>query len=250
MLFSDSLVFVHVPKTAGESIVKYLIERLPGQKTLVDEPDWPPATPGLPLRVGLRLRLKAFLKNSGLWLPRSLTTVGGKRHARLFEIRDMFAAQGRRLEDVAAIVAVMRKPYDLEFSRYHYLRLGYHGVSGVARSREQSLAMQHDFEEFARKAPFQGRLPARIEDWYTLDGAVPPNLRIVRFEKLEEELRAAIDEFCSAEGRLPRRNATPHESYALHLSQAAEEAIYQKYRWLFDSGFYRRESPEVTSRYN
>lgn len=241
MLFSDSLVFVHVPKTAGESIVRYLIHHLPGQKTLVDEPDWPPV-PGLPRFVRARLRLKALLKRSGLWSPRSVCLVAGKRHARLFEIRDMAEARGRLLEEFPVILAVIRNPYDLEVSRYHYLRRGRHGVAGVTRGREQTIAMEHGFETFAARAPFHGRLPARMEEWYTLDGSIPSNLRIVRFENLEADLDRAIGELCRVAGRLPRLNATPHAPYAKYLSPATEEAIYQKYRWLFDRGFYRRET--------
>ncbi|MGH6887689.1 MAG: sulfotransferase domain-containing protein [Rhizomicrobium sp.] len=247
MLIHDAVVFVHVPKTAGESIVRYLIDHLPGQKTLVDEPDWPPASPGLPAVVRAKLRLKAMLKNSGLWLPRSLTIVAGKRHARLFEIRDMFAAQGRCLGDCPAILAVVRNPYDLEVSRYHYLRRGYHGVSGRARSREQRIAMEHNFELFALQAPFQGRLPARIEEWYQLDGCMPANLRIVRFEHLEADLHRAIGKFCPVTGRLPRLNVVHHEPYASYVSPRTEEAIYNKYRWLFDRQFYRREMEFVQS---
>lgn len=247
MLFSDSLVFVHVPKTAGESIVKYLIRHLPGQKTLVDEPDWPPPVPGLPRNVRAKLRLKAFLKSSGFLAPRSLSIIGGKRHARLFEIRDMLTVRGRRLEEFSVILSAIRNPYDLEVSRYHYLRRGRHGVAGVTRGREQKIAMRHDFEAFARQAPFHGRLPARIEEWYTLDGSLPRNLRIVRFETLEADLHRAVSNLCPVAGRLPRLNATPHAPYASLLSQAAEEAIYLKYRWLFDRGFYRRETDLLRS---
>jgi hypothetical protein len=242
MLFTDTLVFVHVPKTAGESIVKYLIRHLPEKKTLVDEPDWPPAAPLLPAAVRLKLRLKSMLKRSGLGLPRSLSLVAGKRHARLFEIRDMFAADGRSLEQFRAILAVIRNPYDLEVSRYHYLRLGQHGVSGLARGREQRIAIEESFEQFALTAPYQGRLPARIEEWYQLDGRIPANLRIARFEKLEADLKQALAGFCSVADRLPRLNATNHKPYTTFLSPRTEEAIYNKYRWLFDRGFYRRET--------
>lgn len=242
MLFSDTLLFVHVPKTAGESIVEYLIARLPGQKTLVDEPDWPSVSAGLPVSVRLRLRTKALLKRSGLWFPRSVSFVAGKRHARLFEIRDMLAAQGRRLADFPAILAVIRNPYDLEVSRFHYLRRGRHGVAGVTRSREQRIAIEQDFDRFAQTAPFHGRLPAGIEDWYQLDAGIPDNLRIVRFENLKEDLDRAIDAFCPRSARLPKRNATNHLAYASYLSPRNEEAIYNKYRWLFDRQFYRRET--------
>jgi hypothetical protein len=36
-------------------------------------------------------------------------------------------------------------------------------------------------------------------------------------------------------------NTTKHDAYREYLSHESEEAIYSKYRWLFDKGFYQRE---------
>lgn len=241
MLFNDALLFVHVPKTAGESIARFLVDNLPGRKTLVDEFEGPYSPILLPASVRAKLRIKSLLRRWRIGVPPAVTLLEGKRHARLSEARDILAQLRRRLEDFRAIVAVVRNPYDLEVSRYHYLRLGYHGVPGVARSREQKIAIERDFEQFALKAPYHGRLPAGIEDWYQVDGRVPCNLRIVRFENLKTDLHRAIGEFCPVDGDLPKLNATKHEPYPTHLSPAAEEAIYRKYRWLFDRRFYTRE---------
>ncbi|HEX4079780.1 MAG TPA: sulfotransferase domain-containing protein [Rhizomicrobium sp.] len=241
MLFNDRLLFVHVPKTAGDSVTKFLIDNLPGRKTLVEGSNKPDPSVRLPPVVIAKLHTKAFLKRWGLWLPASVATMEGERHARLHEIREIFAKLGRSLDDLRAIIVCVRNPYDLEVSRYHFLRLGYHGVRGVARGREQKIAIEGSFEEFARTAPYHGRLPARIEAWYELGGRMPANLRIIRFENLETDLHRAVGEFCPTRTGLPRLNATVHEPYSSYLSPAAEEAIYNKYRWLFDRQFYERE---------
>jgi len=83
---------------------------------------------------------------------------------------------------------------------------------------------------------------------------LPGNLRIVRFENLEADLHRAVGEFCSTAGRLPRLNATVHKPYSDYLSPAAEEAIHNKYRWVFDRQFYEREitpgqAPAATLRH-
>lgn len=242
VLFDDKLLFVHVPKTAGVSITKFLIDNSPGKITLVEEQYRPHPSIPLPARVRVKLRVKKLLQAGGIWLPRSVTIVDGNPHARLSQAQECVVKFGRRLDDFCAILAVIRNPYDLEVSRYHYLRMGWHGVRGLARGVEQKIAMEGDFEKFALNAPYHGRLPARIEEWYEIEGRMPENLRILRFERLEEDLRRVLGEFYPVKAKLPRLNATKHEPYASYLSPRSEEAIYNKYRWLFDRQFYGREA--------
>lgn len=239
MLFDDKLLFVHVPKTAGVSIRKFLIDNVPGKITLVEEEYR--AQPSMPVGVRVKLRVKNLLQARGLLRPSWVTVVEGNPHWRLVQAQNHLAKLGRRLDDFCAILAVIRNPYDLEVSRYHYLRKGWHGVRGLARGSEQKIALQGDFEAFALKAPYQGRLPARIEDWYEIRGNMPENLHIVRFERLDEDLRGAVGKFYPIRAKLPRLNVTKHEAYASYLSPRSEEAIYKKYRWLFDRQFYPRE---------
>jgi hypothetical protein len=245
MLFNDKLLFLHVPKTGGVSIEQFLIHTLPGRITVTDELRPTNAWKRLPTSVRLRLRLKTLLKRWGMWLPQRVIVVEGKRHQRMQQARDTLAGLGRRLEDFHAVLAVVRNPYDLEVSRYHFLRLGYHGVKGLARAREQKIAMEEDFETFACKAPYHGRLPAQIEEWYELDGRLPENLRILRFENLESDLHRAVGELYPVTARLPRLNASEHAPYTAYLTPNAEEVIYRKYHWLFERGFYVRESMKL-----
>jgi len=243
VLFDDKLLFVHVPKTAGMSIRKFLIDNIPGKVTLVEEQDR--LHPSMPVAVRVKLSVRKLLKAGGLLMPPSVTVIEGNPHCRLFQAREWLGKRGRRLEDFCAILAVVRNPYDLEVSRYHFLRKGWHGVQGLARGAEQRIALEGDFEKFALNAPYHGRLPARIEDWYEIGGDMPNNLRIVRFEHLEEDLRRVVGEFYPITAKVPRLNATDHEPYASYLSLRSEEAIYRKYRWLFDRQFYPRQKIEA-----
>lgn len=242
VLFDDKLLFVHVPKTAGVSITKFLIDSCPGKITLFEERYRPHPSIPLPARVRVKLAVKKLMQAGGIGMPGSVTIVEGNPHARLFQAQECIAKLGRKLDDFCAIVAVVRNPYDLEVSRYHYLRMGWHGVRGLARGAEQKIAMEGDFEKFALNAPYHGRLAARIEEWYEIEGRMPANMRIVRFERLEEDLRQVVGEFYPIKAKLRRLNATRHEPYASYLSLRSEEAIYNKYRWLFDRQFYARET--------
>lgn len=242
MLFDDKLLFVHVPKTAGVSITKFLIDNTPGKITLVEEGYRPHPSIPLPVRVRVKLSVRKLLRAGGISMPASVTIVEGNPHWRLFQVQEFLAKLGRRLEDFCAVLAVVRNPYDLEVSRYHFLRKGWHGVRGLARGAEQRIAMEGDFEKFALKAPYHGQLPARIEEWYEIKGRRPENLRIVRFERLEEDLRRVVGEFHPVTAKVPRLNVTEHEPYASYLSPRSEEAIYKKFRWLFDQKFYAREA--------
>ena len=242
MLFGENLLFVHVPKTAGTAITQFLIDNLRGPVTLTQPSKLAEASVRLPALVRAKLKLQGIMLRLGVLYPRHVTVVEGKRHERLGEARATLARLGRRLEDFRTILAVVRNPYDLEVSRYHFHRLGYHGVRGLAHGRDQKLAMEQDFEQFAIRTRYAGRNPAHIEDWYEIDGRRPENLRIMRFENLENDLQDALRDLGPVVVRLPRVNATEHGPYTSYLTARAEDAIFRKYRWLFDRGFYARES--------
>jgi hypothetical protein len=241
MLFNDRILFLHVPKTAGMAVTEFLIRNLPGPVTLTEPPETIPSRVALPLRVRAKLQARALLKRWRLWYPRRVTLVAGKRHERLAEARATLARLGRNLENFPVAIAVIRNPYDMEVSRYHFMRLGYHGEGSLARGPDQRIAIEANFEQFALNSRFDGRPTARIEQWYEIDGRTPENLRLLRFEALEDELQRVLGEFYSFRVRLPRTNVSPHASYRSYLTPAAEAAIYRKYQWVFDKGFYPRE---------
>lgn len=211
MLFNDRVLFIHVPKTAGISVTKFLIDNIPGQFTIT-----------LP---------RGHRSPS----PRALA-IEGRRHEKLSEAARALEKRGRALSDFEAIIAVMRNPYDLEVSYYHYKRLGHKYDAGLA----QRLAMEGNFLEFARNAPYYGCLPSRIQDWYQIDGKIPDQLTLVRYESLREDLFRVVSRICTIKQDLEKENATTHEPYERYLTAEVEKAIYKKYRWLFDQKYYAR----------
>lgn len=211
MLFNDRVLFIHVPKTGGMSVSRFLTENLAGPFTISVPPGHNAPSPQVQL-------------------------IAGKRHERLVEAAKLLASFGRKLDDFETILAVIRNPYDLEVSYYHYKRLGHKYDAGKA----QNLALAGDFAEFARKAPYYGRVPARIHEWYEIEGASPPNLRILRFESLRSELIEFASRFGPLKQDMGRENTTAHAPFEEYLTAETEQAIYEKYRWPFDKGFYAR----------
>jgi hypothetical protein len=211
MLVTDEVLFIHAPKTAGMAVTDYLIANLPGQKTLT-----------LPPGHGRR--------------QHGVEIVPGTRHENMHEAIERLARMGRTVDDLRLFLAVIRNPYDLEVSRYHYYRLGHPWDKG----KLQDLAMTGDFDRFCREAlyPYIGA-PRPIETYYTLDGHLLPMMRLLRFEYLSLELAAALRPFVTGDPiPLERVNSTAHAHFSSYINPRNEPAIFEKYRWLFR--FYER----------
>jgi len=241
MLFTERLLFLHVPKTGGTSVTSFLVRNLPGRIALTEPVDLPPKLDDLPLPQRARLQLRRWRRRLGFLRHPRVQRIAGVRHETLSQASESLARLGRKLADFESIIAVIRNPYDLEVSRFHFFRRGHLGIKGLAHEYAEELALSGDFAAFAERAAYHGQLPGRIEDWFEMDGRTPANLRILRYEMLEADLSHAIAPFCRIVSPLPRLNASQHAPYRNYLTPEIEAAVYNKYRWLFDRGYYPRE---------
>ena len=223
MLFNDDVLFLHVPKTGGMSVTSFLINNLPG-------------------RIHISVPRPAFEHTAGLSafpdVNERLTLIPGIRHEDLRQTQKILGKHGRRLSDFQLLVSTIRNPYDLEVSYYFHLRKEAARKNGTNLRPALELAISGDFEAFVRNAPYYGHLPSRIERYYLIDGAMPPNMRTMRFENLEQEL-GIFAPFSLNRWELPHRNRTSgRPPWPDVVNQKCEHEIHQKYGFLFE--FYPR----------
>ena len=226
MLISDDVLFLHVPKTGGLSVTSYLIENLKGP-------------------ISLSRGLKARPRKTADWpyadIAARLSEFRGGRHESLRRAAKVLAGQGRQLSDFKLILAVIRNPYDLEVSHYEHQRKPKVVKRRGDRTEAVAAAATGDFTHFAKVAPYYGKLPARIERYYTLKGETPANMQLVRFEALSDSVPGLVAPFSFNRGAFPHHNVSSgRRPYRDYLTPEAEAAIYEKYRFLFD--FYPRET--------
>lgn len=215
MLIGEQFLFLHIPKTAGKSLTKYMIEA------------WPGAIHG---RVSPgQVRELAAVVRPGV----TLEVASG--HQGMVAAKKLLRQRGRKLRDMTAIFTCVRNPYDLIVSTYFFMRATF---KNNRNRRNFQLAHSLEFEEFCNQYE-----PRAIEAWLTLNGRVPRNLRLLRFEALEADLAAVAKEYGFKPATLPHLNRTQHRHYSCYVRSAAcERAIYEKHRYVFDIGLYERHA--------
>ena len=221
MLFNRDLLFLHVPKTGGMAVTQKLLDILPK-----------------PIYYALPEGAKNKVHN-----PPEIIAVAGKRHGNLQQAQDWLKDYDLTLASFKKIVATIRNPYAMEVSRYFYLRLD----RPWDRGKAQTIALNNDFETFATESPYFGRKLSRIEDYFLVDGKMLENMAIVKQENLDEDLNRILTELnLTLDSGVKKQNGTKHADYHEYITPQAEAAIYRRYQWLFDAGFYQREGFAVS----
>lgn len=212
MLLSENVLFIHVPKTGGMAMTNYLTQVLRGP-TIYTAPEPDPALHG----------------------DSRVQYVPGTRHETLEEAQAILAALGHDISGFSAILAGVRNPYALEVSRYAYLQTGH----AVDAGPEQDLAMSSDFPTFVLKS--DRSLSAPIHEYYTAGGVVPANLRVIRLEHVDEDIsRILADLGLPSLGSVVKDNQSLHDDYRSYYDRRSEQEVYERYRWIFDQGWYDR----------
>jgi hypothetical protein len=215
VLFSKDVVFVHIPKTGGTSVTRYLLDVLPKPVYMYSSPerawDLPPEV--LHVRQGL--------------------------HQSMAQTAEILTTHGLRIEEIPLILAVIRSPYEIAVSWYSYVQT----EDPVDEGPIGRIARNTDFEKFVTTLHerFGTHSFVKFERFLQIDGQLPANLRIVRYENLADGVRDALTSIgIQAEAPFPWLNPSDHGPLSEYYTPAAEEAVYESYQWVFDQGFYPR----------
>lgn len=219
MILGERLLFLHVPKTGGMALTRYLLDILP-------RPVW------------------YSHPNPGATPHEGVTQIEGLRHETLREAFALAARLGIDPERLPLVFGVIRNPYELEVSRFAYLQKGHPWDAGP----NQALALAGDFTAFATGSTDHGGHERPIHSYFEIDGRIPANLRILRHESLATDLprvlrEAGID--VPAKAAMPVVNASRHGTWREYYTRAAAAKVNERYRWIFDHGYYEPIDPST-----
>jgi len=214
LIFNNDFLFLHVPKTGGIALSSELLQKLK-----------PPIYYTLPSG------------HQSVKIP-GVMYLNGKRHENLNQAMKFFdnhkRVLARKLDDYKTILIVIRNPYEIVVSRYHYLLLNNPWDKGPAKD----IALTSSFEEFAINAPHYFNLKKYIIH----NNVIPKNLHIIRYNDLKTQINRKISTHLKSKISLSeRKNATTHNHWQEYITtEAIEHNIYQKFKFAFDKGFYSR----------
>ena len=214
MLVNEHFAFIHFPKTAGKSLTKYMIAAWDGP-------------------IYGRVSVGQLVEVADVMRP-DVTLEVGRGHENMRRTSSILDGMGRSIRDLRGIFVCIRNPYDLAVSTYFFMRETY---LENALSRRFKLASKMSFEDFwcndiSESPP---------ERWLTLGGEVLDSQRFIRFEYIAEDLAFISAEFGFNETTLPHLNRTSHGHYSEYMTKDAEQAIFSRFRYMFDAGYYKRE---------
>ncbi len=213
MIWNESILFIHAPKTAGMSMTTMLSAHLKGTVCVTGPYE--------------------ALSESG-----RLEYIPGKRHETLLDAVSFFQERNIQLEQFEKIFVVMRNPYELELSRFAYLQKNL----AQDRGKAQDIALEGDFRQYLANAPFFGKNPPRLDLYYHVDGVIPDNLAILRYEHLAQDIADHIAPYLEGHYEIPYENQSAHASIEDVYDAELEALCHERHKWFFEAGFYSRGS--------
>ena len=220
MIFNNDLIFIHIGKTGGMSCSDYLLHNL-----------LPPV---------YNCHHEAFIQMKQLKIDGIIPKPEINRHCTLMEALDYIQQfNGKELRDFAKVVAVIRHPYTLEYSFYKHLQ-----KQRVRERRKNSTRLLEladgTFKAFVEKAQHH-RKDHTQDDFVRLGNEIPSCVELVKFEQLNVAFPEAVSRFFRKEVvyPFPHLNHTEYQTnICKELTDDVKELIYQKHKFMFDSGLY------------
>ncbi len=228
--YNDTILFIHIPKTAGWSCKTYMKDNLPGvllpEETLANLP------------------------------------IG---HVRL---QDIEGFTGRSPDSFEKILAVVRNPYEQQLSQWSFWRDRYargqnhvHDLCAASFSRLEGWLEDPGcdfhiwYEQHMDRPNAEPQVVGkqRYDDfggfyrfWLTVDGEIPENVQVIRQENLDVEFPLALWPIEPLNGReyvtSAARPAMPHLNTSRHgtdvtkyYTPRAAELVEAKFQWAFEN---------------
>jgi len=220
MVFNQNLIFIHIGKTGGMSCTRYLLEHLE-----------------LPVYNGSK-SAEEFSNAPKLKRATPLTDI--HRHCTLAEaLKFIRTFCGKTLGDFKKVIAVIRHPYTLEYSYYRHIQKP-HILEKNRNNPYTAKLAKADFKTFINMSGYHRRNHPQ-ESFFLLENQVPDSLELVRFEELSTTFPAVVAPFIheQANRTFPGLNQTNYATdIEEHLSPEIKKLIYEKHKYMFDSGLY------------
>lgn len=238
-VFSDRLLFIHVPKAAGKWAKEYLKRHVPGTNGPEDL-DYPFPIGHIPLR-------------------------------------DIEAFTGRPPDSWEKVVAVIRDPYEQQLSqmlfwlgRFRQGQRHEHDVytaGAYARAQQRGVPPMEEWlsrpgcdfhawyeETVAGKAKTIASRAGYIDFgsyyryWIEVDGEIPGNVEVVRFERLNEDFPKAVAEFAGGvhDPGEPINVGPRRRDVRAYYSLPAMDMVERKFRHAFEHWYEKWERPVWT----
>lgn len=231
-VFNDRLLFIHIPKSGGTAVKKWLWGHLPDARGQGNGPD---AT-GLPIG-----------------------------HVPL---RDIEHYTGRSPDSFERIIGIIRNPYAQQLSQWRFWReryaVGDRHVHDIAAAAAPDLASwlstpACDFhvwyeQRWASSEPVRKKPTGVPADgyagfggyyryWLSVGGLVPGNVHLVHFERLAKAWPEAVAGFVDDPTvPIPRANEGPSRPFPVewyYHDKRAREMVEAKFRWAFEHHYAR-----------
>lgn len=215
MICTDEAAFIHVPKTGGMSVTRFLINALDGPVVLFAAG-----------KVDGHIKQLAATPEAAA----KMRLVKGRRHARCHTAAEEIRGAGLKLPPLA--FSIVREPVSLMVSYYKYMQSPkvwrQRGMEPDKLIGAPKLAMELPFAEFVAKADFYGLTDIQIDEYY--QPAEFARLDVVALDHLGEYLTARFAHHAAFDiGKLERRNTSKGVKSEVEVTDAARILIDEKY---------------------
>jgi len=219
MIFNEKLLFLHYPKTGGMMLTPQFLANLKGQVHY--------SVPKGHISPEERI----------ICLRRSVKILDGLRHENIRQAKEKLNnfPGFTKFDAFEKVVVIIRNPYDYIVSRFHYLQ----NNQGVNIGPAARIAAEGNFRKYAIEAPRFFKV-----DGYLLDDnkVMPDNLFVIRFEDFSTQINLIMKDSLKKPINFEKRlNSSKRKKYQEYITDAEiENAIYLKFKLLFDKGYYSR----------